>query len=46
MHVNWVRFVVLRPDGTPYNFHGRKTMVALRFLGQPDNPNFIAAGTA
>jgi hypothetical protein len=46
MHINWVRFVVLRPDGTPYNFHGRKTMVALRFLGQPDNPNFIAAGTA
>jgi hypothetical protein len=46
MHVNWVRFVVLRPDGTPYNFHGRRTMVALRFLGYPDNPNFLAAGSA
>jgi hypothetical protein len=46
MHVNWVRFVVLRPDGTPYNFHGRRTMIALRFLGQPDNPNFLAAGSS
>jgi len=43
MQVNWVRFVVQRPDGTPYNFHGQRTMVALRFLCQPDNPNFVAA---
>jgi hypothetical protein len=45
MQVNWVRFVVQRPDGTPYNFHGQRTMVALRFLCQPDNPNFVAAAS-
>lgn len=44
-YVNWVRFVVLRPDGTLYNFHGRRTMVALRFMSHPDNPNFLTAAS-
>jgi len=42
-YVNWVRFVVMRPDGTLYNFHGRRTMIALRFMSHPDNPNFLTA---
>ena len=41
--VNWVRILVTRPDGTPYNFHGRRTMVGLRFMSHPDNPDFVAA---
>lgn len=44
-YVNWIRFVVMKPDGTLYNFHGRKTMIAVRFMSHPDNPNFIAAAT-
>jgi hypothetical protein len=43
IHVNWVRFLVTRPDGTPYNFHGRRTMVGLRFMSHPDNPDFVGA---
>lgn len=43
INVNWVRFLVTRPDGTPYNFHGRKTMVGLRFMSHPDNPDFVGA---
>jgi hypothetical protein len=46
MAVNWVRFMVLRPDGTPYNFHGKRTMVSIRFFSESDNPNFIAASAA
>jgi len=38
-----VRFLVTRPDGTPYNFHGRRTMVGLRFMSHPDNPDFVGA---
>jgi hypothetical protein len=47
-YVNFVRFVVMRPDGTLYNFHGKRTMIALRFMSWPDNPNFLnaAAGGA
>ena len=44
-YVNWIRFVVMKPDGTLYNFHGRKTMIAVRFMSHPDNPNFIAAAS-
>lgn len=40
-YVNSVRFVVMRPDGTLYNFHGRRTMVALKFISHPDNPSFM-----
>jgi hypothetical protein len=46
MMVNWVRFMVLRPDGTPYNFHGKRTMVSVRFFSESDNPNFITASAA
>ena len=43
LHVHSARFTILRPDGTPYNFHGRRTMVALRFMNHADNVNFFAA---
>ena len=41
--VHSVRFRTMRPDGRAYNFHGRRVMVALRFLTHTDNPNFVAA---
>lgn len=42
-YVNRVRFTIFRPDGTLYNFHGRRTMIGLRFMSWPDNPNFLTA---
>ena len=45
-YVHSVRFVLMRPDGTLYNFHGRRTMVALRFMSHPDNPNFLTAAAS
>jgi hypothetical protein len=45
-YVNWVRFTIFRPDGTLYNFHGKRTMIALRFMSWPDNPNFLTAASA
>jgi len=45
-YVNWVRFTIFRPDGTLYNFHGRRTMIGLRFMSWPDNPNFLTAAKA
>lgn len=44
-YVNLIRFVIMRPDGTLYNFHGKRTMIALRFMSWPDNPNFLAAAS-
>ena len=44
-YVNFIRFVVMRPDGTLYNFHGKRTMIALRFMSWPDNPNFLNAAS-
>jgi hypothetical protein len=45
-YVNSVRFTIFRPDGTLYNFHGRRTMIGLRFMSWPDNPNFLTASAA
>jgi hypothetical protein len=45
-YVNLIRFVIMRPDGTLYNFHGKRTMIALRFMSWPDNPNFLAAASS
>lgn len=42
--VGSVRFRFLKPDGSPYDFSGRKVMVALRFITQAETPNAFRAG--
>jgi len=41
--VGSVRFRFLKPDGSPYDFSGRKVMVALRFITQAETPNAFRA---
>jgi len=43
VQIGAVGFAFHRPDGTPYDFHGKRVMVALRFFSQTDNPAFFAA---
>lgn len=39
-----IRVRLLRPDGTLYSTHGRRTVVMLQFISLAENPNFLSDG--